>query len=105
MTGIGCEILDVGSSDIKLDSTFVAEIGSVKGSVRLPIALVITDANEVGAGGNVTLPVMLSGAVKVGKAVGNEKLVPVVGNGKGKPPKKPSEGKPERVCDADVVVF
>jgi len=94
--GAGKEILDVGSSDVKGFSTLVEELGKNEVSVRLPIALVIGVA-DVSTGGMVTLPVPLSGAVNVGKAVGNVRL--------GKPPIKPSEGKFAPVSEADVVVF
>jgi hypothetical protein len=103
--GTGSEILDVGSSDIKLVSTLVADIGTAEVSVKLPTALVITDTNEVSAGGKLTLPVMLYGTVRVGNEVGKGKLVSVVGNGKGNPPNIPSWRDVDRVWEADVVVF
>ena len=101
--GTGREILDVGSSDVKGFSGLVVELGKNEVSVRLPIPLVVIDAADVSTGGMLTLPVTLSGAVNVGKAVGNERLVPAVG--RGIPPIIPSDGKLAPVSEADVVVF
>ena len=110
--GVG---LSVGSSDdVKLVSTFVAvsalvvvstfvaDVTIAEVCVRLPTALVIADIDEVSVGRKVTLPVKLSGGVNVGNAVGN---VPVVGNGKGKPPNISSRGGPEFVSEVEAVVF
>jgi len=80
--GTGREVLDVGSSDVKEFSTLVEEVGTNEVSVRLPTALVAIDVADVSTVGMGTLPVMLSGAVNVGKVFDNERLVPVVGGEK-----------------------
>jgi hypothetical protein len=110
--GVGLSV--GGSDDVKLVSTFVAvsalvvvstfvaDVAIAEVCVRLPTALVIADIDEVSVGRKVTLPVKLSGGVNVGKAVGN---VPVVGNGKGKPPNISSRGGPEFVSEVEAVVF
>lgn len=83
--------------DVNEFSTLVEELG------KNEVSVVVIDAADVSTGVMVTCPVTLSGAVNVGKAVGNERLGPVVGGGN--PPNIPSEGKLAPVSEADVVVF